>query len=279
MLLLLKWPSRLLFAVCAAVGVAAMAAIEEHAAYLASSHQSGGEEAFLAPMGVGRQKRGARAIEARDGRPSTGCPNLLVRHDDKLLLFRDDALVARFASLEDYQSYAKEQRDRALEREKEAADLAKEAGESSSSRKRARGACPVLYVEPEPDAGGQKSRRWRRRDAHQRAQDRGTVRGLSAAFWDWQQLGAKPTDRPLAAAVPTEPAPVPKDLAGVQPYNEHHMDSWLRPDLVEAAKRAREKMGAVSDNPMDPHWGGVRFSQQAIDSGKYDAHTIFRPAK
>ena len=136
----------------------------------------------------------------------------------------------------------------------------------------------MLYVEPEPDAGGRGSRRWRRRDAYQRARDRGTVRGLSAAFWDWQQLGAKPTDRPLAAAVPTESVVEPKDLTGVQPYNEHHMDRWLRPDLVEAAKQAREK-AVISDNPMDPHWGGVRFSQQAIDSGKYDARTIFRPAK
>lgn len=276
-----KWPTRMLFAACAAVGVAAMAAIEEQAdlAYLAGAGAGGGGgEPFLAPMNVGRQKRGAKTIEARDGRPSTGCPNLLVRHDDKLLLFRDDTLVARFASLEDYQAYAKEQQDRETERDNEAAELAKRDGSSSSSgrkRPRAKG-CPVLYVEPEPDARGQ--RRWRRRDAHQRARDRGTVRGLSAAFWDWQHLGAKPTDRPLAAVVPTEPAPVPRDLAGLKPYNEHHMDSWLRPDLVEAAERKREKMGDVSDNPMDPHWGGVRFSQQAIDSGKYDGHTIFRPA-
>lgn len=32
-----------------------------------------------------------------------------------------------------------------------------------------------------------------------------------------------------------------------------------------------------SDNPMDTNWGGVIYSQQAIDSGKYDRRTVGKP--
>lgn len=34
---------------------------------------------------------------------------------------------------------------------------------------------------------------------------------------------------------------------------------------------------AVSVNPMDTNWGGVIYSQQAIDAGVYDRHTVGKP--
>jgi len=33
----------------------------------------------------------------------------------------------------------------------------------------------------------------------------------------------------------------------------------------------------ISDNPMDPNWGGVEYTQEQIDSGKYDENNITRP--
>jgi hypothetical protein len=33
----------------------------------------------------------------------------------------------------------------------------------------------------------------------------------------------------------------------------------------------------VSDNPMDPNWGGVSFSQAAVDSGKYAGSEVGKP--
>jgi hypothetical protein len=33
---------------------------------------------------------------------------------------------------------------------------------------------------------------------------------------------------------------------------------------------------AVSDNPMDPNWGGVLHTQNAVDSGKYDENIVSR---
>ena len=33
----------------------------------------------------------------------------------------------------------------------------------------------------------------------------------------------------------------------------------------------------ISDNPMDPNWGGVSFSQKSVDSGKYAGSEVSRP--
>jgi hypothetical protein len=32
-----------------------------------------------------------------------------------------------------------------------------------------------------------------------------------------------------------------------------------------------------SDNPMDPNWGGVEYTQQMIDTGKYEENNITKP--
>jgi len=32
-----------------------------------------------------------------------------------------------------------------------------------------------------------------------------------------------------------------------------------------------------SDSPMDPNWGGVQYTQNAVDSGKYDENQVTRP--
>jgi hypothetical protein len=234
-----------------------------------------GAEGFLsAPAYLPATQPRRRGPEPVDMRPSTGCPNLLVRHDDLLLLFRDDALVARFASLEDYQTYTAEQAAAA------AADTSRDNGGGGAAKKRA---CPVLFVEPE--AAPQGRRRYRRRDAAQRSSDRGTLRGLSAAFWDWQRLGAAPADRPAAAGEDTAARAAAAERlrfvrsdggAGrARPYNADAMEPWLRADLVRAAAVARA--APVSDSAMDANWGGVRWSQRAIDSGKYDGHTLTRP--
>ena len=37
------------------------------------------------------------------------------------------------------------------------------------------------------------------------------------------------------------------------------------------------KKQAVSDNPMDPNWGGREYTNKVVDSGKYDDYNISRP--
>ena len=33
----------------------------------------------------------------------------------------------------------------------------------------------------------------------------------------------------------------------------------------------------ISDNPMDPNWGGREYTRELVDSGKYDDYNIYRP--
>ncbi len=40
-------------------------------------------------------------------------------------------------------------------------------------------------------------------------------------------------------------------------------------DSTETAK--------ISDNPMDTNWGGIEFTQQSVDSGKYEDNEIVKP--
>ena len=35
--------------------------------------------------------------------------------------------------------------------------------------------------------------------------------------------------------------------------------------------------GPISDNPSDPNWGGVLYTESAVKSGKYDENNIYRP--
>lgn len=303
---LFKWTTRALFAACAAAGIGAWTCFEEMAQeqeWESRTRRSGNDddiEAFGTYLPPLPSNRISRRVPTQDGRPSLGCPNLLVRHNDMYLLFRDDTLIARFASLADYGTYATEQIAlRQKQRAEKAAAAAAATGTTGDGASAAASSapvndvCPLLFVEPEVDTQGR--RRYRRRDAHQDRRDRGTVRGLGAAFWDWQHLGSVPTDRPLVAALggndlvapsssSSSPSPNQHDAADTttrkrpRPFNVNDSDKWLRSDLVRSAAEARAAMSEISDNAMDPHWGGVRWTQQVIDSGKYDNHTIVRDA-
>ena len=37
------------------------------------------------------------------------------------------------------------------------------------------------------------------------------------------------------------------------------------------------KFNKLSDNPMDPNWGGVDYTNQMIESGKYADNNVYAP--
>lgn len=57
----------------------------------------------------------------------------------------------------------------------------------------------------------------------------------------------------------------------IRAFDAHGYDA----DATQPAKKEPEP--AVSDNPMATNWGGVIYSQQAIDTGKYDRRTVGKP--
>ena len=59
---------------------------------------------------------------------------------------------------------------------------------------------------------------------------------------------------------------------GFDPHNQYE-GIYTNLDVVHDSTRTK----AISDNPMDPNWAGIQFTQQMIDSGKYEENNITNP--
>lgn len=187
-----------------------------------------------------------------DASTAEKCPNVLVRHDNQLLLFRDSYLIARFSDIDEYVAFAaKQQQDRA------ASGLP---------------ACPVLFLQPEVNAQGKMVYR------QEMVTGRLAGRTIAPGPTDWvvpynamesdragngSATGALSVGSVLGAAAP----PISVDARGITALGAS----------LGASALAGAATPAISDSPMDTNWGGVLYSQQAIDSGKYDHRTVGKP--
>ena len=68
------------------------------------------------------------------------------------------------------------------------------------------------------------------------------------------------------------------------PYNQGNYPGFDSHNLYEGVYTNIDKVhdstetsAQISDNPMDPNWGGVLYTQQKVDSGKYDENNITVP--
>ena len=62
------------------------------------------------------------------------------------------------------------------------------------------------------------------------------------------------------------------NFAGFDPYGQ---DIGKITDLDELAMKPETE--EISDNPMDPNWGGVMYTQELVDAGKYKDREVTRP--
>jgi len=60
--------------------------------------------------------------------------------------------------------------------------------------------------------------------------------------------------------------------ASFDPYGQH---VGVFTNLDEVHKSTQKSQ--LSDNPMDPNWGGVEYTQKMIDTGKYEDNNITKP--
>lgn len=58
-------------------------------------------------------------------------------------------------------------------------------------------------------------------------------------------------------------------FAGFDPHGQHVGEYTALDKIHDSTRRSK-----ISDNPMDTNWGGVGFSQQAVDSGKYENRQV-----
>lgn len=115
--------------------------------------------------------------------------------------------------------------------------------------------CPVLYLQQETDIQGN----------------------------DVMRIRPSPFD--LNAGTPTVPIVYGKNVDSSldnPPYNQGEYAGFdptsqnvgFPNDLDKIHNSTR--LNPISDNPMDPNWGGVIYTQQAVASGKYNDNTVMK---
>lgn len=122
--------------------------------------------------------------------------------------------------------------------------------------------CPVLFVQQENNAQGQDVYRVRETPVVA-DQEPGVPNELGQTY----QQRAKYNDS--ARLNP----PYNQNLyAGFDPTGLYVGKLTMLDDIAQ-----KEEKQSISDNPMDPNWGGVLFTQQSVDKGKYKENEVTKP--
>ena len=175
------------------------------------------------------------------GEPS--CPNLLVQKGISLLLYNTNEPVINgtnpipFFNLDEYIHYLEIQRKKGVH-------------------------CPVLYLQQENDVQGE----------------------------DVYRMRPSPFD--LQGGLPTSPSINAPDANVINvidasrenpPYNANNYTGFDPQGQYIGVYTNLDKLhdstqtNQISDNPMDPNWAGVTYTQQMVDSGKYDENQVSKP--
>lgn len=64
--------------------------------------------------------------------------------------------------------------------------------------------------------------------------------------------------------------------AGFDPYNQYN-GTYTDLDQIHDSTVNQNPTLGLSDNPMDPNWGGVMFTRRQVNSGKYDDNIVTKP--
>ena len=117
--------------------------------------------------------------------------------------------------------------------------------------------CPVLYLQQENNAQGQ------------------DVYRMRPSPFDLQ--GGLPTMVPQTAAkiVDANRANPPYNANNYAGFDPNGLDVGQYTELDQIHDSTKQRK--ISDNPMDPNWAGVIYTQQMVDSGKYDENEVSRP--
>ena len=162
------------------------------------------------------------------------CPDVLVQRGNKYVLLVTDGssqevVIQEFDSMDAYEAYLDQERNKGKW-------------------------CPTLFARKENDAQG--------KDVYQvypspYELEGGLPRVHSTAFTD-------PYGTHLPSAPPGITLTPDTGYAGFDPRGQY---VGVFTDLD--AKHVSTQQTATSENPMDPNWGGVRVTQEAVEDGKY----------
>lgn len=175
------------------------------------------------------------------------CPDLLVQRGNVLMLYNTNKPIVDgenpipFFTLDDYIRYLETQRKNGT-------------------------VCPVLYLQQEYNTQGQGVYRMRPSPFD-------TQGGLPAMVTTDTTNSAVPEQITKYLDASRENAPYNAgNYAGFDPQGLH-IGVYTDIDQLHDST----KTDSISDNPMDPNWAGVTYTQQMVDSGKYEENNISKP--
>jgi len=194
------------------------------------------------------------------------CPKLLIRRGYKLYLYENtiEDIPLVFDSMDDYTRYLEKQRPNGVE-------------------------CPVLFLQYENNSQGQDVYRIRSDptdlnsgfNMSNRPSDYGLMPYKESFDASKNQVDASGVSPPLGTK--SNPITVKDANREVPPYNANqyngfdshgqYMGQYTNVDQIHDST----SKPMISENPMDDNWGGVLYTQQAVDSGKYDENLVYRP--
>ena len=205
-------------------------------------------------------------LEYRNFEYKKTCPKLLIRRGYKLYLYEntieDTPLI--FDSMNEYTGYIEKQRHDGLQ-------------------------CPVLFLQYENNTQGQDVYRIRPDPSDLNSGFSTSKRPSDYGLMPYKESfddSKNPTDvSGISQQVGTKTNPIiEKDASReVPPYNANqyngfdsqgqYMGQYTNVDKIHDSTGK----SIISENPMDDNWGGVLYTQQAVDSGKYDENLVYRP--
>jgi len=200
------------------------------------------------------------------------CPDLLIRQGNDILLYNSRIPVVKdlnpivFSNLDEYIDFTRKERAKGIN-------------------------CPVLFLQHETDIQGKDVYRVRpnifdlqpglpTQSAAQMAQGAGQVPAQES-----RQVPAQESRQVPAQGSGQGPAPLVDSNTDHPPYNAGqyagfdpmNLSIGVYTKLDQVHESTRTQDSTFSDNPMDPNWGGVLYTQSKIQSGKYDDNAVYKP--
>lgn len=179
------------------------------------------------------------------------CPNLLISSGANVLLYNTtipeipgkNPII--FDSLDDYIQYL---------------EVQKQNGQD---------VCPVLYLQQEVDAQGKDVYRIQPKRQY-------WEQGLPPIY--------DPTNNQILSPNHGQVVPIRDADRLNPPYNANNYPGFDPQGLYNGVRTDLDKRhqstattSTISDNPMDENWGGVSYTQAAVDSGKYAGEEVVKP--
>ena len=177
-----------------------------------------------------------------NGDANKNCPNLLVHSGSSILLYNtnlpnNETNPIPFYNLDEYANYMEIQQKKGIH-------------------------CPVLFLQQESNAQGD--------DVYRLRPDIFNPQSGSLQYIPSSQEHPKVV--PVIDASRESRVYNKNNYSGFDPYGLHVGQYSVLDKIHDSTEAA-----SMSDNPMDPNWGGVVYTQQKVDSGKYADNAVIKP--